>query len=132
MSKRILSSPRLSKPVGVFSQATMASTPGRMIFVSGLTARDSTGKVVGVGDAGAQTRQVLENLKAILAEGGATLEDVVRVTVYIRNMADFKAIHEVRGQYFTANPPASTMVEVSRLVDEDMLIEIEATAVLGN
>jgi reactive intermediate/imine deaminase len=131
MTKRILSSPQLSKPVGVFSQATMVSTPERMIFVSGLTARDTDGKVVGVGDAGAQTRQVLENLKAILAEGGAGLDDVVRVTVYIRNMADFKAIHEVRAQYFTANPPASTMVEVSRLVDEDMLIEIEATAVLS-
>ena len=97
--------------------------------MSGLTARTAQG-IVGRGDVGAQTRQVLESLKAILAEAGASLEDVVKVTVFIRNMADFKAIHEVRAQYFPKDPPASTMVEVSRLVDEDLLIEIEATAVL--
>ena len=77
-----------------------------------------------------QTRYVLENLKTLLAQGGATLDDVVRVVVYIRDMADFRAIHEVRARYFTKDPPASTMVEVSRLVNDDMLIEIEATAVV--
>jgi reactive intermediate/imine deaminase len=101
-----------------------------MIFVSGLTSRDQSGDVVGVGDIRAQTRQVLENLNAILAEGGATLEDVVKVSVFIRDMGDFKAIHEIRSEYFPSNPPASTMVEVSRLVDERSLIEIEAVAVL--
>lgn len=132
MSKQILISAKLSRPEGVFSQAVIVSTPGRMIFVSGLTARDESGKVVGVGDVRAQTRQVLENLKFILAEGGASLQDVVKVSVYIRNMADFGAIHEVRAQYFPVDPPASTMVEVSRLVHEDMLIEIEAVAVLAS
>ena len=130
MPKHILTSAKLSPPVGVFSQATMVTRPGRLIFVSGLTARDASGKTIGVGDIRAQTRQVLENMKAMLAEGGATLEDVVKVTVFIRNMADFKAIHEVRAQYFPKDPPASTMVEVSRLVEDDLLIEIEATAVL--
>jgi reactive intermediate/imine deaminase len=108
----------------------MVAAPARMIFVSGLVAHDETGSVVGPGDIRAQTRQILENLKAILAEGNATLDDVVKVTVFIRDMGDFQAIHEVRGEYFTKDLPASTMVEVSRLVDERLLIEIEAVAVL--
>jgi 2-iminobutanoate/2-iminopropanoate deaminase len=130
LSKQILTSPKLSRPLGAFSQATMVAAPARMIFVSGLTSRDETGAVVGPGDIRAQTRQTLENLKAILAEGNATLDDVVKVTVFIRDMGDFQAIHEVRGEYFTKDLPASSMVEVSRLVDERSLIEIEAVAVI--
>jgi 2-iminobutanoate/2-iminopropanoate deaminase len=130
MAKQVLRSSKLNAPIGVFSQATMATTPGRIIWVSGLTARDASGAVVGVGDVRAQTRQILENLKAILAEGGATLDDVVKVTVFVRNMDDFQAIHEVRREYFPKDPPASTMVEVSRLVEDALLIEIEATAVV--
>src|SRR5687768_12198641 len=84
LSKQILTSPRLSRPLGVYSQATMVVAPARMIFVSGLTPDDETGAVVGPGDIRAQTRQILENLKAILAEGNATLDDVVKVTVFIR------------------------------------------------
>jgi reactive intermediate/imine deaminase len=108
----------------------MVATPARMIFVSGLISLDETGSVVGPGDIRAQTRQILENLKAILAEGNASLDDVVKVTVFVRDMGDFQAIHEVRGEYFTKDLPASTMVEVSRLVDERLLIEIEAVAVI--
>jgi 2-iminobutanoate/2-iminopropanoate deaminase len=130
LSKQILTSPKLSRPLGVYSQATMVVAPARMIFVSGLISRDETGSVVGPGDIRAQTRQILENLKAILAEGNATLDDVVKVTVFIRDMGDFQAIHEVRGEYFTKDLPASTMVEVSRLVGEQSLIEIEAIAVI--
>ncbi|HWP01884.1 MAG TPA: RidA family protein [Gemmatimonadaceae bacterium] len=132
MGKQILRSSKLNPPIGVFSQATMAMLPGRIIWVSGLTARDASGAVVGVGDVRAQTRQILENLKAILAEGGATLDDVVKVTVFVRNMDDFQAIHEVRREYFPKDPPASTMVEVSRLVEDSLLIEIEATAVVNS
>ena len=131
MPKEIVHSDKLSKPIGVFSQAIKVPAKGHLIFVSGLTARDPLGNVVGRGDVRAQTRQVLENLRAILAEAGATLEDVVKVTVFIRNMErDFKPIHEVRAEFFPKNPPASTMVEVSRLVDPDHLIEIEAVAVI--
>ncbi|MGI5837219.1 MAG: RidA family protein [Chloroflexota bacterium] len=131
MTKQILTSPGLPPPVGVFSQATSIDNPKKIIFVSGLTSRGPSGEVMHPGDVKSQTRLILENMKAILREGGATLEDVVRVTVYVRNMADFAAIHEVRREYFPKDPPASTMVEVSRLVDERMLIEIEATAVLN-
>ena len=131
MSKEIVHSDKLSKPIGVFSQAVKVPAKGHLIFISGLTARDSSGNIVGKGDVRAQTRQVLQNLRAVLAEAGATLEDVVKVTVFIRNMErDFRPIHEVRGEFFPKNPPASTMVEVSRLVDPDHLIEIEAIAVV--
>jgi 2-iminobutanoate/2-iminopropanoate deaminase len=130
MPKRILHHASLGRPIGVFSQATMVDTPGRMIFVSGLVARGQDGAVVGRGDVRAQTRYILDNLKTILAEGGATLADVVKVTVFIRDMAHFAQIHEVRRDYFPESPPASTMVEVSRLTHDDLLIEIEAVAVV--
>jgi reactive intermediate/imine deaminase len=130
MAKAVVQSDKLSKPIGVFSQAIKVPASGQLIFVSGLTSRDTTGALVGRGDVRAQTRKILENLRAVLAEAGATLEDVVKVTVFIRNMdRDFRAIHEARAEFFQRNPPASTMVEVSRLVDPDHLIEIEAIAV---
>jgi 2-iminobutanoate/2-iminopropanoate deaminase len=128
MPKQALSSPQVNRPVGWSSQAWMVSGSGRMIFVSGLTSRDSTGEVVHVGDAKAQTRQVLENLRLVLAEGGAKPEDVIKVTAYICNRADFLASHEVRRAFFANNPPASTTVVISGLVDERTLIEIEAVA----
>ena len=131
MAKQVLRSDRLAPPVGVFSQAVKVPARGHFIYVSGLTSRAPDGTTHAPGDVREQTRHILENLKLILAEGGATLDDVVRVVVYIRDMNDFKAIHEVRAQYFTKDPPASTMVEVSRLVNADMLVEIEATAVVG-
>jgi len=131
MPKQIVHSDKLSKPIGVFSQAVKVPAKGHLIFVSGLTARDPSGHVVGRGDIRAQTRRTLENLRAVLAEAGATLEDVAKVTVFIRHMErDFKPIHEVRAEFFPKNPPASTMVEVSRLVEPDHLIEIEAIAVI--
>jgi 2-iminobutanoate/2-iminopropanoate deaminase len=132
MGKQILYSEALGQPIGVFSQAVKVPARGHFIYVSGLTARTPDGKMHAPGDAREQTRYVLEKLKLILAEGGATLDDIVRVVVYIRNMNDFKAIHEVRAEYFTKDPPASTMVEVSRLVNEELLIEIEATAVVAD
>lgn len=131
MAKEIIHSKKLSRPVGVFSQAVKVSAAGHLIYVSGLTSRDASGDVVGRGDVKVQTRQTLENLRTLLAEAGATLDHVVKVTVYIRNIErDFRAIHEVRAEFFPKNPPASTMVEVSRLVDPDHLIEIEALAVV--
>ena len=122
---------KLSKPVGVFSQAIKVDRPSAFVFVSGLTARAADGSVVGEGDIRVQTETVLELLKAILQEAGGGLADVVKVTVYLRNMAHFKEVHEVRGRYFSQPYPASTMVEVSRLVEPGHLIEIEAVAVLG-
>lgn len=130
MPKQPLVSPDLAPPNGHFSQATVAG-PGRLVFISGMTARRPDGTIAGVGDITEQTHQVCRNLAAAVEAAGGTLEDIARVDVYVRDIGDFAAIHEVRRQYFTGTPPASTMVEVARFVHDDYLIEINAIAVLG-
>jgi 2-iminobutanoate/2-iminopropanoate deaminase len=130
MAKTQLTSTALRSPNGVFSQATTIEATGRLVFVSGMTARRPDGTIVGVGDVSAQTRQVCENVQAAVREAGGTLDDVCRVDVYVRNMEDFAKIHEVRAQYFSEPLPASTMVEVSKLAHPDYLIEISAIAVI--
>lgn len=119
----------ISKPAGHWTTVTTAR-PGKLVFVSGLTAKNERGELVGVGDIRAQTRQVCENLKLAMRSAGGTLADIVRVDVYIREMAGFQDIHEIRREYFGSNPPASTMVAVSAFTHPDMLIEINAIGVL--
>lgn len=122
--------PELPQPPGVFSHATVVEATGRLMFVSGMTARRADGTIAGIGDVAAQTRQVCENLAAALAAAGGILDHVCRVDVFVRNMEHFAAIHEVRRQFFTPPLPASTMVEVTKLADPEYLIEISAIAVL--
>ena len=130
MPKRILQSGEVAVPRGIMSQG-VATPAGRMVFASGQVARDVDGQLVGRGDIRAQTRKTLQNLQAVLAEGGATMDDVVKVTVFVTNLSEhFAAVHEVRAEFFTSEYPASTLVEVSQLVDPEMLIEIEAIAVI--
>ncbi|GAB3436874.1 RidA family protein [Phycicoccus ginsengisoli] len=129
MPKQLVTSSELATPNGHFAQATVAEATGRMLFISGMTARNKDGGVTGIGDVSAQTHQVCQNLKAAVEAAGGTLDDIARVDVYVRNMEDFNAIHEVRRQYFST-PPASTMVEVSKFVNKDYLIEINAIAML--
>jgi reactive intermediate/imine deaminase len=129
MKKEIIVSEKLSRPLGIYSQAVKAEG-NRLLFISGMTARDKDGNILGKGDIKVQTRQVLENIKAVLEKAGATFDQIVKVTVFITDMSRFKEIHEIRAQYFKKNYPASTMVQVSGLVSPDMLIEIEAIAVL--
>ena len=129
MKKEIVVSKKLSKPLGIYSQAVKAEG-NRLLFISGMTARDKEGKVVGKGDIKLQTRQVLENIKAVLEEVGATFNHIVRVTVYVTDMSHFKEIHQLRAEYFKKDYPASTMVQVSGLVSEELLIEIDAIAIL--
>jgi len=129
MKKEIVVSEKLSKPLGIYSQA-VKSEGSRLLFISGMTARDKEGKVVGKGDIKLQTRQVLENIKAVLEEAGATFDHIVKVTVYVTDMNHFKEIHQLRAEYFKKDYPASTMVQVSGLVSEDLLIEIDAIAIL--
>ena len=128
MAKEVLVSPNLPIPAGIMSQG-IKTPAGNMVFVSGQVSRNAQGEIVGVGDIEAQTRQVLENVKAVLAQGGATLDDVVKVTVFVTDVGDYAAIHKVRGEYFKSDYPASTMVEVKALVNPDLKIEIEAIAV---
>jgi len=130
MPKVEISSPKLRKPSGVFSHATVIEASGRLVFVSGMTARRPDGSIAGIGDITEQTRQVCENVKAAVEGAGGTLDDVCRVDVYVRNMEHFDAFHKVRAQYFKPPLPASTMVEVTKMTSPDYLIEINAIAVI--
>jgi len=119
---------------GLFSQVVKwAGENEDLIFVSGQAANDATGKVVGVGDIKAQTVQTFENIKALLQEAGAKFEDVVKVTYYVKDMKDIPQIREVRKQYLKKDRyPVATTVEISKLFNEDFLIEIEVIAIVGH
>lgn len=128
--KKVVQPEKVAKPAGVWSPAVVVTQPGKLVFLSGFTARDEKGEVAHPGDIRGQTRLVCENLKATVEAAGGSLKDIVSVTVFVRDIKQFDAIHEVRRQYFPSEPPASTMVEVTRLVDDKMLIEINAVAAL--
>jgi reactive intermediate/imine deaminase len=118
----------LSKPTGYTH--VVEATGGRTLYISGQIAVDQAGAVVGKGDLRAQTRQVFENLKAALAASGATLDHVVKITVFMTDVAELQAFREVRDSYFTKQPPASSLVQVVRLVRPELMIEVEAVAVV--
>jgi len=130
MPKREVISDRIRKPSGVFSQATVVEASGRIVFISGMTARRPDGTIAGIGDITAQTKQVIETIKSEVDAAGGTMDNICRVDVYVRNMEHFKEIHAVRSQYFKAPLPASTMVEICKMTSPDYLIEINAIAVL--
>lgn len=128
--KTQITSPKLRQPNGHFSHATTIEARGRLVFVSGMTARAADGSITGLGDVEAQTRQVCDNLRAAMEAAGGTLRDICRVDVYVRNMEHFDTIHKVRREYFEPPLPASTMVEVNKFTSPDYLIEINAIAVI--
>ena len=130
--KQQITSDKIRQPSGHFSQATVIEARGKLVFISGMTSRRADGSIAGVGDIEVQTRQVCENLKAAVEAAGGSMDDIVRVDVYVRNMEHFDAIHKVRRQYFKAPAPASTMVEICKMTSPDYLIEINAIAVLPN
>jgi enamine deaminase RidA (YjgF/YER057c/UK114 family) len=131
MPKQQITSAKIRQPSGHFSHATMVAARGRIVFISGMTARRPDGTIAGIGDVEAQTRQVCENLKAAVEEAGGSMDDICRVDVYVRNMEHFEQIHKVRREYFRPPAPASTMVEICKMTSPDYLIEINAIAVIA-
>jgi enamine deaminase RidA (YjgF/YER057c/UK114 family) len=127
---RFVSPPSLPPSRG-YSQVVDVPAGSRMLYVAGQVALDSTGRLVGAGDLRAQTRQVFENLRRALAAGGATFADVVKLSYFVLDASQLGVVREVRDAYVNvAAPPASTLVEVRRLFRDDVLIEIEAIAVV--
>jgi len=124
----IIRTPKAPSAIGPYSQGVR--TPGGVLYTAGqIGIVPSTGQII-EGDVRAQTKQVLENLAAILAEGGASLRTVVKTTVFLADMNDFAAMNEVYAGYFPENPPARSTVEVARL-PRDVRVEIEAVALVG-
>lgn len=121
--------PGLSPPISHYCDAVRF---GDLLFISGLVGVDERGKIVGEGDAARQTRQIFENMKKVLDAAGATFANVLKATVFMVNVDDRAAINPVRREVFGAARPASTLVEVRRLVRPDLLLEIEAVVGLPN
>jgi enamine deaminase RidA (YjgF/YER057c/UK114 family) len=133
MAEKKFINPLGLKPLGMYSNVACARG-GTLVFIAGQVAVDADGKIVGKGDFEAQAVQVFENLKLALEAAGATFEDVLKFTIFIRNLtpAARKAVMGVRGRYIShKHPPAATMVGIDRLVEDDLLVEIEAVAMVG-
>jgi enamine deaminase RidA (YjgF/YER057c/UK114 family) len=128
MSRQNVGSGRPWEEIVGYSRAVRV---GQMIHVAGTTGVDANGVVVGPGDPGGQTTQALRIIEAALAELGATMCDVVRTRIYVTNIADWEVIGKAHGAFFRDIRPAATMIEVSRLIDPALLVEIEAEAIVG-
>ena len=129
----ILKNPEaVAKPKGYSHAAEIDLGKSKMLIISGQVAMDAEGRVVGMNNFEQQADQVFKNIKTIVESSGGTMNDVVKLTFYLRDVSNIVKVREVRDRYVnTASPPASTLVEVSDLFRDEFLLEIEATAVIS-
>ena len=127
-SVQYLNPPALSAPTGYTHVVQVRG--GRTIYIAGQVAFDKAGNVVGKGDFAAQTTRVFENLKSALAAGGATFDNLAKVTTFVTDLSQMQTLRTIRAKYYGKNPPASTLVQITKLAHDDLMIEIEAIAVV--
>jgi 2-iminobutanoate/2-iminopropanoate deaminase len=132
VSKTSINPEAMAPPVGPYAHVVIGPPGGRIVFCAGAVAYDADGELVGKGDIVAQTRQVMENLRLALEAAGATFDDVVKVTNYVTDAELWRQVLPVRAEYLHEPFPASTFVEVKALMFPDLLIEIEAVAVVSD